>query len=79
MCGLMDELKNAKNVVDQSKAILNALQYPLLKCTPIFLDVLKRKKQGDSGLEDDLGRILVPVFLSVAQCRQSQGDFWQHN
>jgi hypothetical protein len=47
MCGLIDELKNAWNVLDQGKAILNTLQYPLLKFTPNFLDILKRKKQGD--------------------------------
>jgi hypothetical protein len=54
----MDELKNDRNVVNQGEAILNTLQYLLLK----FLDVHKRKKQGDSGPEDDWDRNIGPCL-----------------
>jgi hypothetical protein len=63
MCGLMGDLKNARNVVDQGKAILNTLQYPLLKCTLHFFRCPRKKKAWDSGLVDDLDRIYFPAFL----------------
>jgi hypothetical protein len=45
MHGLMDALKNARSVVNQSTTTLIPLQYPLLECMPNFLDVSKGKNQ----------------------------------
>jgi hypothetical protein len=46
------------------------MQYPPSKC-----DVPKGKNQGDSGLENDLGRILVLAFQSIAQCGSLKETF----
>jgi hypothetical protein len=50
--------------------------YRPLKRTPLFY-VPKESNQGDSGLLNNLVRILAPAFLSVAQCMQSQGSYWR--
>jgi hypothetical protein len=67
MHGLTDALKNARGVVDLGATILN-----VLKLTH-FLDVPKENNQGDSGLVNNLARILVPAFVSIAQCITSGG------
>jgi hypothetical protein len=41
-----------------------------------FLNVPKGNNEGDSGLLNNLARILVLAFLPITQCRQSHVDFW---
>jgi hypothetical protein len=70
--------KNARNVVDQGTAILNALQQFLcsIHCRSIhqiFLHVPKGKSRGFRA------RILVPNILSLDHYRQSQVNFWLCN
>lgn len=55
------------------------LQYSLLKSAPIFFRLPQRKNQEDSGLVNNLSRILVPAFLSIAQWRKCEGNFWRCN
>jgi hypothetical protein len=55
------------------------LQCPPLKRTPNVLLVPGGGQQGDSGPGKGLARTLVRSFLSVAQCGQSQGNFWRSN
>jgi hypothetical protein len=80
MHGLTYTLKNAdwcrlrKSHFESATAV--PLQYPLSKHIPNFSDVHKGKYQGDSGLVNNLARILAPAFLSITQFRQSQGNFW---
>jgi hypothetical protein len=55
---------------DQGIVILNEL----FKCIPHCFDVPPKNNHEDLGLVNDLVMIMVPAFLSTAQCRQCQGN-----
>jgi hypothetical protein len=54
---------------DEGTVILNELY----KCTPHSFNVPPKINHEDLGLVNDLVIIIVPAFLSTAQCRQCQG------
>jgi hypothetical protein len=84
MHGLMDALKSAVSYADRGTAIFERaaailLQYPSPKPTPYFLGAPKGNNQRDTGLVNDLTRMLVPAFSPIAKRRQSQEHFWRRN
>jgi hypothetical protein len=42
-----------------------------------FLQHPKENHEGHSGLVNDLTRTVVPAFISIVQCKQSQGNVWR--
>jgi hypothetical protein len=79
--GLTGELKSDTSVASWFIAILNVLQQFSAVSTAGAYTTLSRcpcpprNNYGDSGLVNDLVTILLPDFLSVAECRLSQGNF----
>jgi hypothetical protein len=59
-----------QSTADQDTVILNEL----FKCTPHSFSVPPKNNHEDLGLVNDLVMIMVPAFLSTAQCTQCQSN-----